>query len=84
MKNRNVLALFCATLFTTVALVSCNKESIDEDNAPIPYAPIGGYASSDEISPSNLLVKCSFEDNIPILKMELVVEMVLMLPIKQV
>lgn len=64
MKNRNVLALFCATLFTTVALVSCNKESIDEDNAPIPYAPIGGYASSDEISPSNLLVKCSFEDNI--------------------
>lgn len=64
MKNKIVTALFCSGFVATALLVSCDKDSIDKDNAPIPYMAIGGYDNSDQIATDNLLVKCSFEDNI--------------------
>ncbi len=64
MKNRNKFLYLCMTFLSAQFFISCNQDSIDETNSPIPYEPIGGYESSDDISPDNLLVKCSFEDNI--------------------
>ena len=64
MKNRNKLMLVFLSVVATQFFISCDQETIDEKNAAIPYEPIGGYESSDEIAPDNLIVKCSFEDNI--------------------
>ena len=64
MKNRNKLMLVFLSVVATQFFISCDQETIDEKNATIPYEPIGGYESSDEIAPNNLIVKCSFEDNI--------------------
>jgi len=64
MKKYNKFIFLFASIITAHFFMSCNQDSIDLDNNPIPYAPIGGYENSDAIATSNLIVKCSFEDNI--------------------
>lgn len=61
MKNNKYIAVLA--LFAQI-FVSCNDESIDKVNKPIPYEPIGGYENSDDISADNLVAKFSFENNI--------------------
>lgn len=43
--------------------LSC-QDSIDRENPSIPYAQIGGYQNSDEVSAANLVSKLSFENNL--------------------
>lgn len=55
-------------LFTIVAVsqffINCAGDSIDTTNSPIAYEAIGGYATSDDIAPNNLITKVSFENAI--------------------
>lgn len=64
MKNTNKFVYSFLAIIASQFFITCDKDSIDKDNNPIPYESIGGYASSDEISPANLIVKCSFENSI--------------------
>ncbi|NNT72831.1 LamG domain-containing protein [Flavobacterium sp. IMCC34852] len=64
MKNRNKILYLCLSVLAAQFFISCNQDSIDETNTAIPYEPIGGYENSDDIAADNLIVKCSFEDNI--------------------
>lgn len=64
MKNNKKYIFLVASLVTSQFFISCNDDSIDKDNNPIPYEAIGGYANSDDIAPSNLVAKLSFEDNL--------------------
>ncbi|WP_348797238.1 LamG-like jellyroll fold domain-containing protein [Flavobacterium adhaerens] len=61
-KNKYIFlpALVIATQF----FGSCNEESIDKQNDPIPYESIGGYENSDEIEAEHLVAKFSFENNL--------------------
>jgi hypothetical protein len=61
MKNNIKIACIIA-LFAMQFLASCS-DNVDS-NAPLPYPPIGGYETSDDIAKSNLIVKLGFEDNI--------------------
>lgn len=61
MKNNIKIACISA-LFAMQFLASCS-DNVDS-NAPLPYPPIGGYETSDDIAKSNLIVKLGFEDNI--------------------
>ena len=55
-------------LFTSVIVAqffaSCNEDSIDKVNDPIPYESIGGYESSDDVAADHLVSKFSFDGNI--------------------
>lgn len=64
MKNKKIYIFLVASLFVSTFLISCNEDSIDKENAAIPYEPIGGYANSDEIASDNLVAKFSFENNL--------------------
>lgn len=55
--------LFVILIPTFFFFESCNQESIDQENNPIPYESVGGYDSSDGIAAENLIAKLSFEDN---------------------
>jgi hypothetical protein len=59
-KNKYIflLAFVAASQF----FVSCNEDSIDKVNSVIPYEAVGGYSTSDEIAPTNLVTKISFEN----------------------
>src|SRR3990167_10970550 len=63
MKKNKYVFLF-ASVVATQFFVSCNEDSIDKVNAPIPYESIGGYESSDDVAASNLISKLSFDGNI--------------------
>ena len=52
------IILFC---FLTL-IISCQTDL--DKNEIIPYSAIGGYNDSDEIAPSNLIVKLSFEGDL--------------------
>lgn len=55
---------FLSTSLLALSLLGACMDSIDEDNPPIPYAPIGGYENSDDIAAGNLVTKLSFESNL--------------------
>ncbi|WP_348811558.1 LamG domain-containing protein [Flavobacterium maritimum] len=63
MKKNKYVFLF-ASVVATQFFVSCNEDSIDKVNAPIPYDGIGGYENSDDVAASNLISKLSFDGNI--------------------
>jgi hypothetical protein len=63
MKKNKYIFLFSSVIAMQL-FVSCNEESIDKANAPIPYESIGGYANSDEVAASHLVSKFSFDGNI--------------------
>lgn len=63
MKKNKYIFLFASVMVVSF-FVSCNEDSIDKVNAPIPYEPIGGYENSDAIAAANLVTKLSFEDNL--------------------
>lgn len=44
--------------------VSCNEDSIDKVNDPIPYESIGGYENSDDVAKNHLISKFSFDGNL--------------------
>ena len=62
MKNRKKYILLFVSVIASQFFTSCDDDSIDTDNSPIPYEAIGGYANSDEIASGNLVAKLSFED----------------------
>ncbi|MFV8335905.1 LamG-like jellyroll fold domain-containing protein [Flavobacterium sp. RSP29] len=63
MKKNKYIFLF-ASVLATQFFVSCNEDSIDTVNSPIPYEAIGGFESSDAIAAGNLVTKLSFENNL--------------------
>jgi hypothetical protein len=63
MKKNKYIFLF-ASVVASQFLVSCNEDSIDKVNSAIPYEAIGGYNSSDEIAPTSLIAKVSFDGNV--------------------
>jgi len=62
MKKHTYIFLLSFVLASTV-FVSC-EDSIDKTNSPIPYEPIGGYDSSDDVAKDHLVSKFSFDGNI--------------------
>lgn len=62
MKKNKSIFLLSFVLAATV-FVGC-EDSIDKDNAPIPYESIGGYENSDEVAANHLISKFSFDGNI--------------------
>lgn len=64
MKNKNKLTFLFSAAITSIFFVSCNSDSIDKVNNPIPYESIGGYDNSDQVATDNLVAKFSFEDNL--------------------
>lgn len=63
MKKNKYVFLF-ASVIASQFFVSCNEDSIDKVNSPIPYEAIGGYDNSDDIAPANLISKVSFDGGI--------------------
>lgn len=63
MKKNKSIALLSFVLVSQL-FVSCNEDSIDKVNSPIPYESIGGYDNSDEIAAGHLVSKFSFDGNI--------------------
>lgn len=63
MKKNNLIIYFFSIFAISNIIIGC-QESIDRVNDPVPYEKVGGYDNSDQISPSNLLVKLSFEQNV--------------------
>lgn len=63
MKKNKYIYLFTSVLVSQF-FISCNEDSIDKVNSPIPYESIGGYDNSDDIAPSNLITKVSFENSV--------------------
>lgn len=63
MKKNKYIFLF-ASVIALQFFISCNEDSIDKKNTPIPYESIGGYANSDEVAASHLVSKFSFDGNI--------------------
>lgn len=57
MKNKFSFLLMIAALTSTLFISSCK----DDEDVKLP--PIGGYNTSDEIAPTNLVAKWSFENN---------------------
>jgi hypothetical protein len=64
MKKNNKYIFLFASVVVMQLLGSCNEESIDKENNPIPYESIGGYENSDDIAKANLVSKFSFENNL--------------------
>lgn len=62
MKKNRYIILF-ASVLTMQFFGSCNEESIDKVNDPIPYESVGGYENSDEIATDHLVAKFSFDGN---------------------
>lgn len=62
-KNIKYSILFAAVL-SSVLFVGCAGDSIDTVNSPIAYTPVGGYDNSDDIAPTNLITKLSFENSL--------------------
>ncbi len=62
-KNIKYSILFVAVL-TSHLFVGCSGDTIDKVNSPIAYTPVGGYDNSDDIAPTNLIAKLSFENNL--------------------
>ncbi|MCD0464758.1 LamG domain-containing protein [Flavobacterium sp. ENC] len=62
MKKNKSIFLLSFVLAATV-FVGC-EDSIDKDNAPIPYESIGGYENSDEVAATHLISKFSFDGNL--------------------
>lgn len=60
-KNKSIFMLSFA--LATTLFVGC-EDSIDKVNSPIPYESIGGYDNSDDIAPTHLVSKFSFDGNI--------------------
>ncbi|HEU4790181.1 MAG TPA: LamG domain-containing protein [Flavobacterium sp.] len=63
MKKYRYVFLF-ASIIVAQFFASCNEDSIDKVNAPIPYESIGGYDSSDDVAADHLVSKFSFDGNI--------------------
>lgn len=63
MRNSKTKIYLSLSVVFCQFFISCNKDSIDKVNDPIPYEAVGGYANSDEIAPNNLVSKLSFENN---------------------
>nr|WP_315152152.1 LamG-like jellyroll fold domain-containing protein [uncultured Flavobacterium sp.] len=63
MKKNKYIFLF-ASVIAMQFFVSCNEDSIDKVNDPIPYESIGGYENSDDIAATHLVSKFSFDGNI--------------------
>ena len=63
MKSYKNLKYFGSALLIGATLLSC-EDSIDKDNAAIPYTEIGGYANSDDIASGHLITKLSFDGNL--------------------
>lgn len=63
MKKNKSIFLLSLVLVSTV-FVSCNEDSIDKANSPIPYEAIGGYDSSDDVAATHLISKFSFDGNL--------------------
>lgn len=63
MKKYKYVFLF-ASIIVAQFFASCNEDSIDKVNDPIPYEPIGGYDSSDDVAKDHLVSKFSFDGNI--------------------
>lgn len=63
MKKNKSIALLSFVLVSQL-FVSCNEDSIDKVNSPIPYESIGGYDNSDEIAEGHLVSKFSFDGTI--------------------
>lgn len=63
MKIKKYIGLFASVLVSQF-FISCNEDSIDKVNSPIPYESIGGYDNSDDIAPGNLITKVSFENSV--------------------
>jgi hypothetical protein len=63
MKTNQSIYAISAILFS-VLISSCNGDSIDKENSPIAYESVGGFATSDDIAPTNLVTKVSFENSI--------------------
>lgn len=60
MKKHQLLYLLSFALISPF-LISC-EDSIDKVNNPIPYEPVGGYETSDEVAAENLVSKISFDN----------------------
>ena len=63
MKNKILIKYIGAALLMGTFTQSC-EDSIDRDNLPVAYAPIGGYENSDDVAAANLITKLSFEGNL--------------------
>lgn len=63
MKNKKLYISLGTALLMAVFFTGC-EDSIDRENLPIAYAPIGGYENSDGVAAANLVAKLSFEDNL--------------------
>jgi hypothetical protein len=60
MKTKKTSALLIASiLFGTIIKISCSKT----ETAIVTLPPVAGYANSNEIAPTNLLAKWTFEGN---------------------
>jgi hypothetical protein len=49
MKKKIYRLIYFCSGFTV--FISCNQDSIDKVNSPIPYESIGGFDNSDDIAP---------------------------------
>lgn len=63
MKKNKYIFLF-ASVIAAQFFGSCNEDSIDKVNDPIPYESIGGYDSSDDVAKDHLVSKFSFDGNL--------------------
>lgn len=63
MKKNKYIFLF-ASVVVSLFFGSCNQDSIDKVNSPIPYEAIGGYDNSDDVAASSLISKFSFENDL--------------------
>ncbi|PZX94636.1 LamG domain-containing protein [Flavobacterium aquariorum] len=63
MKKNKYIFLF-ASVIAAQFFGSCNEDSIDKVNDPIPYESIGGYDSSDDVAADHLISKFSFDGNL--------------------
>lgn len=54
---------FLSFVLASGVFVSC-EDSIDKENKPIPYEPIGGYDNSDDVAATHLVSKLSFEGDL--------------------
>ena len=63
MKNKKLYISLGTALLMAAFFTGC-EDSIDRENLPVAYAPIGGYENSDAVAAANLVTKMSFEDNL--------------------
>ncbi|MEL1254569.1 LamG-like jellyroll fold domain-containing protein [Flavobacterium sp. DGU38] len=60
---KKYISILLVSFATSAVFVSC-EDSIDKENKPIPYEPIGGYENSDEVAAAHLVSKFSFDGTI--------------------